>query len=150
MNKTLFLTADHAGFKLKEDLKIALNDLNLPFKIIDLSVDLIEGDDYPVYAKVLAEKILNQPDAVGIAMCGSGQGICMALNRFKGVRAAYVTTPAEATLTRNHNHAQIICLGGFSYKILDVVEILKAFLIASPSLEIRHLLRIDQLDHLTS
>ena len=149
MNKTLFLTADHAGFKLKEDLKIALNDLNLPFKIIDLSVDLIEGDDYPVYAKLLAEKILNQPEALGIAMCGSGQGICMALNRFRGIRAAYVTTPEEATLTRNHNHAQVICLAGFSYKILDVVEIVKAFLIASPSLEIRHLLRIDQLDHLT-
>jgi ribose 5-phosphate isomerase B len=149
MNKTLFLTADHAGFKLKEDLKIALNDLNLPFKIIDLSVDLIEGDDYPVYAKLLAEKIFNQPEALGIAMCGSGQGICMALNRFRGIRAAYVTTPEEATLTRNHNHAQVICLAGFSYKILDVVEIVKAFLIASPSLEIRHLLRIDQLDHLT-
>jgi ribose 5-phosphate isomerase B len=150
MNKTLFLTADHAGFKLKEDLKIVLGDLNLPFKIIDLSPDLIEGDDYPVYAKLLAEKILNQPESLGIAMCGSGQGICMALNRFKGIRAAYVTTPEEATLTRNHNHAQVICLAGFSYKILDVVEIVKAFLIASPSLEIRHLLRIDQLDHLTS
>lgn len=150
MIKTLFLTADHAGFKLKEELKIVLGSMGLPFKIIDLSPDLIEGDDYPLNAKILAEKILNQPDALGLAMCGSGQGICMALNRFKGIRAAYVTTPEEATLTRNHNHAQIICLAGFSYKISDVAEIVKAFLKASPSLEIRHLLRIDQLDHLTS
>lgn len=150
MIKTLYLAADHAGFNLKEELKIALGSLGLPFKIIDLSPDLIEGDDYPVYAKILAEKILNQHDSLGLAMCGSGQGICMALNRFKGVRAAYVTNTEEATLTRSHNHAQVICLGGFSYKISEVVKIVSAFLITSPSFEIRHILRIKQLDHLTS
>jgi len=150
MIKTLFLTADHAGFKLKEELKSVLDSMSLPFKIIDLSPDFIEGDDYPLNAKILAEKILNQPDALGLAMCGSGQGICMAINRFKGVRAGYVTNPEEATLTRSHNHAQVICLAGFSYNISKVVKIVNAFLIASPSLEIRHLLRIEQLDHLTS
>ncbi len=154
MPQILYLSADHAGFRLKEDLKAALlssnNNLFKNLEIIDLSPKFINGDDYPLVAKNLTAHILASPTSLGIAFCGSGQGICIALNRFKGIRAGLADSQKEAKLLKEHNHAQILCMSGFSYNLNKKLGVLKSFLQAKQSPELRHVTRVVQLDNLTS
>ena len=147
MPQELFLVADHAGFQLKEELISLLS--NEDIKIIDLSPNYVIDDDYPLVAKKLALSILANKNALGVAICGSGQGICMALNRFNGVRAGLADTQKDGKLIRQHNHAQVLCLSGQNYSLKKKFSIILNFLKAKPSQNIRHLRRVSELDNLT-
>lgn len=106
----IYIGGDHAGFELKEHIKRHLKKNKVEF--IDLGpVSLDPLDDYPEYAKKVAKKISGKKD-MGILVCGSGMGVSMAANRFKGVRAALVYSKESAFLSRAHNDSNIICLGG--------------------------------------
>lgn len=141
---TYLLGADHAGFALKERLRLFLAKQRL--RVEDLSPDAQDGDDYPDVAQRLAKHIAKHPDTRGILVCGSGFGMEIAANRFRGVRAVVVRTAEEAQLAREHNHANILVFGERFTSPAQAEHILTAWMEASPSLAQRHVRRIHKLD----
>lgn len=149
---TLILAADHAGFELKEGIKSGLG-LHPTIKLQDLTPDLTPGDDYTEAAQGLAKRILIAPatqntQTFGIAICGSGQGICMALNRFRGIRAGLAYNQQVAKMLRLHNHANVICLAGAILEIDQSLKIIQTFLETAEDHQARHLRRVQALDKL--
>ena len=117
------IASDHRGYKTKEMLKERFNNLN----IIDYGTDSEEPADFPVYAKKLGEAIINKQVDFGIAVCGTGIGMSIALNKIKGVYCAKVSTPSEARLARSHNNANAIALSEDISEEL-MIEIINCFL----------------------
>lgn len=107
--KSIAIAADHAGFELKEKLKKKLVEWDIPY--IDLGAHDIQSVDYPDYAKAVAKALQKDEAACGILICGSGIGISIAANRFPHVRAALIHDVTGARLSRQHNDANVICLG---------------------------------------
>ena len=136
----LYLGADHAGFELKEKLKVSFKTA------MDLCPVKKEGDDYPLAAKRVALAVLADTNALGILICGTGHGMDIAANRLKGVRAIVARTPADAKLAREHNHANILVLGGWITKPAAAKKIVDTFLKTKPSKLERHVRRVKQLD----
>lgn len=111
----VFISSDHNGFILKDDLIDYLKSHH--YEVKDLSnQELDPNDDFPVFAAKAAHKVLNSDNSVAILICGSGQGMCMAANRFKGIRASLVWNANEAKLTRNDNDANVMCLPAHLFK----------------------------------
>lgn len=135
----LYIAGDHAGFELKQALIAHLDTLN----IIDLGTDSLDSVNYPDYANKLAEKIKQDPDALGILICGTGLGVCMAANRHSHIRAARCYTGLDAELARRHNNANVICLGGRVLGIDLAKHIIDHFLKFSFDGG-RHLTRVNQ------
>ena len=104
------IASDHGGYALKEEIKAHLEEKGIEF--IDFGTDSPESVDYPDYAKKLAEAIQYNDVKLGIALCGTGIGISIALNRHKGVRAALCHSEYEARVCRQHNNANVLCMGG--------------------------------------
>lgn len=104
------LACDHAGYELKEYIKGVLDEKGLPYK--DFGCYSAESVDYPDYAHPLANAIENGECKCGIAICGSGNGISMALNKHQGIRAALCWTPELAALARQHNDANVLSMPG--------------------------------------
>lgn len=123
----IYLASDHAGFELKEKLKSYLTGENEEFA--DLGCDSTESCDYPDYAHSLAEKITAEPGARGVAICGNGIGISMALNRHVGIRAARAVSVEDAEMTRRHNDANVLVLGGRTLTSDLAKKIVEKFLI---------------------
>jgi RpiB/LacA/LacB family sugar-phosphate isomerase len=106
----IYIAADHGGFRLKEHLKKFLGKQKLA--VTDLGPKkYVKGDDYPDYAKLVAQKVSKNPirDA-GILICRSGQGVCIVANKFKNVRAALVWNTIEAKMSRNDDMSNVLCL----------------------------------------
>lgn len=101
------LGCDHAAFEEKEQLMAWLKER---FDVSDCGTHSADRCDYPDYAKVVAEEVVKE-NHPGILICGSGIGISMAANRYAGIRAALCRTPKEAELSRQHNDANVLCLG---------------------------------------
>ena len=136
---SIFIVCDHAGFELKNQIKIKLRKYNL----VDLSPKYEEGDDYPLVAFDLAKKI--ESNDFAIALCGTGEGICMALNRFRAIRAATVHSQKTAKIVRKHNHANIICLPARSLTPEKAVLLIEVFLNTKIDTDLRHLRRVGEL-----
>ena len=109
LNK-IYISSDHAGFKLKEKIKSSLKKKKL--KIFDLGPSNDNSVDYPDYAKLLSDKLKNDLNSQGILFCGTGIGISMAANRYSHIRAALCTTAEMASKSRKHNNANVLALGG--------------------------------------
>ena len=107
--KKIFLSSDHAGFKLKELIKIYLNKKNIKF--FDLGPQNEEQVDYPDFAHKVAKKVKISSNHVGILVCGSGMGMNITANRHKNIRAAQCYNLKSTKLSRLHNDANIITLG---------------------------------------
>ena len=107
--KKIFISSDHAGFKLKEDIKNYLLMRNLEFK--DLGPNNQEKVDYPDYAHKVAKKVKTNKNNVGILVCGSGTGMNIVANKHKNIRAAQCFNLKSTRLSRLHNDANIITLG---------------------------------------
>lgn len=105
----IFLGSDHAGFHLKEKVFAHLSKRDYDVEDVG-DKELNPEDDFPEFAQMVAIKVLGEDDARGILICGSGQGMCMAANRFRGIRASLVWDEREAKLTRNDNDSNILCL----------------------------------------
>lgn len=112
MSKSLVAIGyDHNGFDLKDDV-IKFVEL-LGYKVIDVGGKILDpNDDFPEFAARAAAKVLQDDDTKAILICGGGQGMCMAANRFKGIRASVLWDAFEAKMTRNDNDANICCLPG--------------------------------------
>jgi len=120
------LGADHAGFRLKEEIARYLVSKNIAW--IDLGAhELDQKDDYPDFARNVAEFVAKKP-ALGILACWTGIGTCITANKVKGIRAANVSSADAAILARKHNDANILCLGSRYIKPLLAKKIVEAFL----------------------
>ncbi|MBP3901678.1 MAG: ribose 5-phosphate isomerase B [Blautia sp.] len=104
------LGCDHGGFELKQEIKQYLDENKLEY--VDFGTDSTESVDYPVYARKVVHAILSGECEKGILICGTGIGISIAANRYKGIRAALCTDCFMAEATRQHNDANILALGG--------------------------------------
>ena len=107
--KTIFISSDHAGFKLKESIKNYL--INKKFKFQDLGPKDNIKVDYPDYAHKVARKVKTSKSSIGILICGSGTGMNIAANKHKNIRAAQCFNLKSTKLSRLHNDANIITLG---------------------------------------
>jgi len=107
--KNIFIASDHAGYKLKESIKIYLNKKKI--KYCDLGPENNRRVDYPDYAHKIAKKVKTSKNSVGILVCGSGMGMNIAANRHKNIRAAQCFNLKSTKLSRLHNDANIITLG---------------------------------------
>ncbi len=105
------LAADHGGFELKNKIREYLGK-HSDFKVVDLGTDSPESVDYPIYGKACAEAVASGKASLGIVCCGSGIGISIAANKVKGIRCALCTTVEHAELSKKHNNANILALGG--------------------------------------
>ena len=123
--KKIFIASDHAGFELKN---ILVQSLRSSVEIIDLGPNSTDSVDYPDFAKTLSQKVLSTPDTAGILLCGSGIGMSIAANRFKGIRAALVWNNELAKLSRQHNNANVVVLPARFLKSEDAISIVNDWL----------------------
>lgn len=138
--------SDHAGYELKEMLLPLLKERG--FEIVDLSPNLQPGDDYPVIAHAVAERVATSDEKMwGVLLCGSGIGVSIEANRHRGVRAALVRTPDDARTARLDDHANILELGGRVTTAQELPAILDTWIDTEPSSDPRHLRRVAEIDH---
>lgn len=141
---TIFLGSDHAGFVLKESLKENLNDPD--YAVIDVGAfELNEADDYPDFAALVAQKVMQDPESVGILLCGSGQGVCMVANKFPGIRAAIGFSESVAKQSRKDDDANILCLPALHVSSKEALQITESWLNESFSKLERHARRLSKI-----
>jgi len=139
----IYIGADHAGYKLKETIKKRLSDLGN--EVIDMGTDSDESTDYPDYAKKVSEAVANDNGSKGVLICGTGIGMSMTANKIKGIRAALCHDEYTARAAREHNDANILCMGA---RVLDentAEEISKIFFSTEFSSEERHHRRVNKI-----
>ncbi|MBW0144857.1 ribose 5-phosphate isomerase B [Sphingomicrobium clamense] len=136
------LASDHAGVELKSTLTDWLKDAR--HDVTDLGPNSTDSVDYPDYGKALADHIASNEGTMGIAICGSGIGISIAVNRNPACRCARVSEPLSAALARQHNDANVVAIG----ERLTGVDMAKAIVTAFLTTEFeggRHQRRVDKL-----
>jgi ribose 5-phosphate isomerase B len=119
--------SDHAGLELKTTIKALLDSLNVPYE--DFGTASSASVDYPDFAEAVAIAVVSGRADRGILICGTGIGMAIAANKIPGVRAAVVWNEASATLSRAHNNANIMTVGGRTTAAGDVEGIVRAFLV---------------------
>ena len=120
------VASDHGGFALKDIVKKHL--LERGFKVVDLGTDSEASVDYPVYGKACGEAVASGKADIGIVVCGTGIGISIAANKVRGIRCGLCTSVEMAKLTKQHNNANILALGGRTTAPELAVEIVDAWL----------------------
>ena len=126
VNKTIAIANDHAGLLLKQLLLAEIKALG--FTALDLGTNTADSVDYPDYGFAVAKAVTDGRAQFGVAICGSGIGISIAANRVAGARAALCGTGLAAELSRQHNDANILCLGARLIGDAEARECLKRFL----------------------
>lgn len=139
------LAADHGGYYLKEAVKKNLELKGIEFK--DFGTYDTLSVDYPVYAEKAARAVADGECSLGIICCGTGIGVSMVANKIKGIRAAVVTNEFCAEMTRRHNDANILCMGGRVIDEATAVKLADIFL-NTPFDGGRHSKRVDMIKEL--
>lgn len=134
----IYLASDHAAYNEKQALVEYLKDRH---EVVDLGTDSTASTNYPDWAKLLIEKVRGE-NTTGILLCGSGIGVCMTANRFKGIRAALCRDEDDAKMSRLHNNANVLCLSGRKTPVTEIKKITDTFL-STPFEGGRHQTRID-------
>ena len=124
--KKICISSDHAGYEIKEFIKEHL--IKSKISIIDLGPFLRKSVDYPDYAKKVSNRVSKRKSDIGILVCGSGTGMAISANKTKGIRAAVGYNIKSTQLSRQHNNANILCLGSRLTKRKDIKKIIKIFL----------------------
>lgn len=142
----LALASDHGGYALKEKIKVHLQKRK-DVEIIDLGTHSEESVDYPLFGRACAETVASGEADCGIIVCGTGIGISIAANKVKGIRCALVTNIYMAEMSKRHNNANMLALGG---RVLDPED---AIAITDTWLDTefeggRHQRRVDMLDQM--
>ena len=140
---TIAAGCDHGGFSLKTVLIEQL--IESGHEVLDLGTDSNERVDYPDFAEAVAKSVASGEAEFGLLVCGSGIGVCMVANKISGIRAATIHDVTSAHLSREHNDANIICLGERLIGPEVAKEALDVFL-ASEFQEGRHLNRVKKID----
>lgn len=121
----IIIGSDHAGFEMKEALKEWLQNPSLTLEDVGCHSD--QSVDYPDYAHVVAHKVESE-DSVGILLCGSANGVCITANKHQGIRAALCWNSEIATLARQHNDANIVCIPARFISLEQAKDIVHQFL----------------------
>ena len=125
--RKIFIGADSAGYRLKEEVKAHL--IALGYEVSDCGTDSEESCHYPVFASAVCENVQKTPDtAFGILICGTGIGMSMCANKHRGIRAALCSDTYSARLTRQHNDANVICMGARVIGSCLALDIIDSFL----------------------
>ena len=134
----IFIGSDHAGFKTKQFILNNSNTISTSFKInfIDIGTNTEDKCDYPDYAiklitlleKQLPYKKISEQKNFGILICGTGIGMCMVANRFKKIRAVVCRSVEDAKISREHNNANVLCIGARTTDKSTIIEIIKTFI----------------------
>jgi len=142
----VYLGADHRGYQLKDEIISWLQGRQIPFTDFG-AVSYDAEDDFNDYAKKVAIAITSNHDDndFGILLCGSGQGMAMQANRYKGVRAAICDSAIEAMETRGHNNANVLCISA-DENTHNYAEIIDAFMDTKPIDEEKYKRRCRKLD----
>lgn len=146
----IFVGADHNGFHLKASLVKYLQRAG--YDVVDNGGDLLDpADDFPVFAARVVKDILTSKDSDprGILICGSGQGMCMAANRFKGIRALLAHDQESVRAARNDDNANIICLPADILKKDEANLLVETFLNTKFAAAPRFIRRLKAIDELT-
>ena len=126
MQKRIAIASDHAGYELKEQLKPYLEEKG--YELIDFGTNSPESCDYADYAHPAAEAVETDKCDIGIAMCGSGNGIQITLNKHQGIRAALCWLPELAELARKHNDANFLVLPARFISLDEAKKIVDVYL----------------------
>jgi ribose 5-phosphate isomerase B len=145
----VFIGADHNGMEFKSELtKILQQGGHEVFDEGDQNID--PNDDYPQFASKVVMGLLadNDPQSRGILICGSGQGMCMAANRYKGIRAALCWNDNEARAARNDDDSNVLCLASRYMSIDEAMSVMTVFMNTAFAGAPRFMRRIEELDQL--
>jgi ribose 5-phosphate isomerase B len=142
---TVAIASDHGGYELKEMIAGFLESMD--YRVMDLGTNSPESVDYPEYGKKCAEAVASGQADRGIVVCGSGIGISIAANKVKGIRCALCTSLEMAELSRRHNDANMLALGGRTTEITLALNIVKKWLV-TPFDGDRHERRVNQLNEM--
>ena len=124
--KKICISSDHAGYEIKEFIKEQI--IKSKISIIDLGPFLKKSVDYPDYAIKVSNRVSKRKSDIGILVCGSGTGMAISANKTKGIRAAVGYNIKSTQLSRQHNNANVLCLGSRLTKRKDIKKIIKIFL----------------------
>ncbi len=139
MSDKVLIASDHGGYELKAKIQKELP----AYEWEDLGPFDCDAKDYPVFAEKLARKVATELGVMGILICGSGIGMSMAANKVKGVRAALCWNTESAKLSRQHNHANVLCIGARLIAEKHAIEIVKVWLETAQDPALRHTRRIN-------
>lgn len=137
--------SDHAGFDLKGSLAAWLREQG--HQVDDLGTHATERIDYPQFGEAVGRAVVTGAADLGVVVCGSGQGICMAANKVPGIRSAVIRTEWDAKMTRSHNDANVACFGAQVTDAETAKRAMKVFL-DTPFEGGRHAARVDQLNEM--
>lgn len=142
---TIYIGADHNGFKLKEDIKAFLTKKD--YLVKDLGNHKFQKtDDFPDFAKPVAKAVKKDKNSLGIILCGSGQGACITANRFKGIRAGLGWSVAVAKRSRHDDDTNILCLPAWTVSREQALRIVSAWLDTKYSAMTRFKRRLKKID----
>jgi ribose 5-phosphate isomerase B len=141
--KTIALGSDHAGFSLKEFISSYLKGNG--YEIVDYGAFSEESVDYPYFARKVANAVAEHSADCGILFCGTGIGVSIAANKVKGIRAALVYNSETAVLAKQHNDANIICLGARFIAPYYAQKIVESYLTATFEGG-KHQIRLDKIE----
>lgn len=143
----LFLGADHRGFSEKQRLFGVLQKIDTNFELVDLGpTTLNPDDDFNDAAIAVARAVRENPDSLGILICGSAQGMCIQANRFKGVRAIFGYSPALVKHGREHDNANVMCLSSDDMSTSLINKVVAMFLSTRFIPKERYIRRVQRLD----
>ena len=139
------LGADHGGYKLKEEIKKYLDEIGIEYK--DFGTNSEERCDYPEFAEKVAKAVQSKECEKGILVCGTGFGVTIVANKFKGIRCASCWNEDVAKLLKGHNNANIIALPGRFINTSQAIVILRAW-IATEFMGGRHQERLQMIQNI--
>lgn len=140
--KNVYIANDHAAVELKKELCAYIEELG--FHVVNLGTDETASVNYPEYAEKAAKAVLADEGSLGVLICGTGIGMSLAANKVHGIRAAAVSEVYSAKLTRQHNDANMICIGARVIGPETAKMIVEAFL-TTPFEGGRHQKRVDMI-----
>lgn len=144
MKKTIWIGSDHAGLELKDTIK---NELKQTYDVQDAGPNDTTSVDYPDYAEKVSTAVAKDANAQGILICGSGIGMSIAANKVSGIRAALVHSIETAKLSKQHNNANVLCLGARTTDPKLALQMVHAWLSSTFEGD-RHQRRVDKLSNL--
>lgn len=140
----IYIGADHRGYQLKEKLKVFLSDLGFQYEDCG-AFELNKDDDYPDFAKAVAEKVASNPDSKGILICGSGIGIAIAANKIKGIMAGTALNPIQIASAEGDEGLNVLALSSDFVSEEINKAIVKTFIDSKFSGAERHVRRVNKI-----
>lgn len=137
----IYISSDHRGFEIEPKIVEYLRGMGL--NVITTKLTHNDKDDYPDFAFELSENVAKDNGSLGILICGTGIGMSIAANKVKGIRAARCTSKDDAFYSRQHNNANVLCIGVEEFE--DMCELIDTFINTKGAEESKHLNRVKKI-----